>query len=149
MALLLNFLGGVPPLGQSCPIETRDPVVWRTRGAGQYTEVGDFLVSFTGDATLDCFGGAFSVTVQLTDGNPGATSGPASVSFNGNVDSGATYEVTDDGAQLQVTSSVLPGSPWVLESWREGTWVGAANADLWIGMSGFEGDDAAPPRRAR
>lgn len=154
MAQITDFLGPGAVVGEANKVE-RNLGIWMRIGTGSFTVVQPFSVTYRGSVDFDCLEtGAVTLEITLTDMDPDATSGPATVSYNGIVDTAATYEVTDDGKQLLVQSTVLPWGELTLEDWWGGTWVGMTGTiSLWTGpestaLNGPARPDVRPRRGA-
>jgi hypothetical protein len=67
-------------------------------GSGQVTGFDSFKFLFQGAIKTAFFSGSLDLSLELTDHNAGAMSGPCAVSVNGTVDNNAKYHV--DGNKL-------------------------------------------------
>jgi len=72
-------------------------------GDGTYTGFSDFSTALKGEIDFLGHHSTFTLNLQLTDRDPAAQNGPASVTFNANTDANARYTVA--GAVLQVDAT--------------------------------------------
>lgn len=91
-------------------------VVWPTVGSGRFTAFGEYAASFECTYRILGFSGSVSLSITLTDRDPAATSGPATVVCNGRTDANARYSAAD--AALTVTTSAI-GDPGRFTVWSE------------------------------
>lgn len=121
--------------GQPCKIEAQLGPIWPTIGSGNFTAFGEFNASFTGTYSVPGYSGNGNLSVTLTDQNPGATSGPATVVVNGNTDTNAHYSVSGNTLTLTTTAIGNPGS-LAISSGDGGTYLEPGglpvNPKLWI-----------------
>lgn len=84
-------------------------------GSGQIEEYGTFNLSFQGHIDCIFYKGPLNLSLDLTDKNPGAHSGPCSVSVNGIKDPNAKYHV--DNSKLSVDCN-LSGNKQTITLYR-------------------------------
>lgn len=109
--------------------------VWPTVGTGRFTVFNDYSASFSGNYSILTYSGDVSLTITLTDQNPSASSGPATVVCNGNTDTNAQYSVSGNTLTVATTAIGANGS-FAIHSGDGGTYVEPSglpvNPGLWI-----------------
>jgi hypothetical protein len=73
-------------------------------GSGSFPAFEDFKAVFSGTYSVLGQSGNLMLAINLTDNNPTSTSGPCSLTLNGNTDANATYNV--NGQKLTVTTAL-------------------------------------------
>jgi hypothetical protein len=120
--------------GQTVKIEAH-LLAWPTVGTGRFTAFSEYSASFTGTYKIVTYSGDVSLSITLTDQNPGATSGPATMVVNGKTDTNARYSVSGNALTVTTTALGNPGT-FKIYSGDGGTYVepGGLPLDptLWI-----------------
>jgi hypothetical protein len=90
-------------------------------------------VDFAGSYNLVGLSGKFTIRIRLTDGDPAAKAGPCEITFNGETDATAKYEV--NGAKLTIVTT-FNQTPIAIYRGGAGTHIdGVYGQNLWIGES--------------
>jgi hypothetical protein len=101
-------------------------------GSGTFTVFNNSEIDFSGSYQAFGQAGTFTIGLQLTNGDPAATSGPCKVMLNGNTDAAARYQV--DGTKLTI-ATMLNQTPVTIYSSEGGTQIdGISGHNLWIGQ---------------
>ena len=110
-------------------------------GSGTVTSQTDFEIAFSGSFSIFGESGSITFSIALTDQNPDTTSGPCTITVNGNTDANASYSVVDD--ELNITTSLQPGTTLLVYQDDNGTEIedvvipGHNPHDVWIGTEWF------------
>jgi hypothetical protein len=100
-------------------------------GTGAFGDFSDFQATF--DGSYSAFGkkGTFDIAFALTDKNPGAQSGPCTITLNGKTDNAATYQVNGGKLTITTTLNTVPIAVYTSEG---GTQVdNISGLSIWIG----------------
>jgi hypothetical protein len=111
-------------------------------GTGGFTSFSSFQAVFSGQYDYLGVQGNLLVSLELTDQDPDATSGPCSITLLGNTDSNATYQV--NGQYLTITTA-LNSEPFNIYSYKGGTEFD----DLQIPVIGLAGVWLGPSSTAK
>lgn len=97
MATIVNYVAAGTHAGSKENIWVQI-VFFFNVGSGQVSEFDSFTLGLQGRIDTAFFKGDLNIRAELTDHNPGAASGPCSVSVNGACDNHAVYRL--DGSHL-------------------------------------------------
>ena len=107
-------------------------------GTGNFTIFDSFRAVFSGHYDYLGFSGDLTVSLELTDHEANAPSGPCTITLLGNTDPNATYQV--NGQNLTITTTLNP-TPFNIYSYKGGTEFDdlqiptVGSAGVWIGPS--------------
>lgn len=134
MATLPPFFASGTGTGSNEKIEVK-VIIWDNVGSGTFSSFSTFQAAFQGQISNIFYNGPLNLSLALTDQNPGASSGPASISVNNLSDSNAQYQV--NGSQISVNAN-LGGKPETITFYAGGggTYInltGALSQSIWLG----------------
>jgi hypothetical protein len=100
-------------------------------GNGTFKQFSDFDATFDGSYSAFGQSGTFDIQLALSDKNPGAQSGPCTITLNGKTDSAAKYQA--HSGKLTITTA-LNAVPIDIYTSQGGTQVDHISGhNLWIG----------------
>ena len=134
MATLPPFFASGTTTGSNEKIEVKI-IIWDNVGSGSFTSFSTFQATFQGQIDSIFFKGSLNISLELTDQNPGASSGPASITVNGLSDGSATYQVNSNQISVNAT---LGGKSETITFYAGdgGTYIGLTGAlsqSIWLG----------------
>jgi len=115
-------------------------------GTGNFTIFDSFHAVFAGKYHYLGYSGNINVSLELTDHDPNAPSGPCTISLLGNTDTNASYQV--NGQYLTITTILNP-APFNIYAYKGGTEFDYLHIPTPVGCAGvWIGPSSSDPRES-